>query len=69
MRVVVALAVLHVSVSLRIVGDLVDEFGRFRAWGGLLNAVALALFVANMAGSLAVDAMLARSGELARTSP
>jgi len=43
--------VLHASVILRVVGDLVDILGRWRVWGGLLNAVALAIFVANMVGS------------------
>jgi hypothetical protein len=40
-------AVLHASVALRIAGDLVESLARLRAWGGLLNAIALLLFVAN----------------------
>jgi hypothetical protein len=44
--------VLHVSLVLRIVGDLVDVLGRWRVWGGLLNAVALILFLANIVASI-----------------
>ena len=39
--------VLHVSLVLRVVGDLVDVLGRWRVYGGLLNAVALLVFVVN----------------------
>jgi hypothetical protein len=39
--------VLHVSLVLRILGDLIDSLGRWRVWGGLLNAVALLLFMFN----------------------
>jgi hypothetical protein len=46
--------VLHASLVLRIVGDLSDDLARWRAWGGLLNAVALALFVLNVGRSVAV---------------
>jgi hypothetical protein len=46
--------VLHVSLLVRIVGDLSDELARWRVWGGLLNAVALLLFVINVARSIAV---------------
>ncbi|MGE5245711.1 MAG: hypothetical protein ACM3SQ_15925 [Betaproteobacteria bacterium] len=57
--------VLHVSLLLRIVGDLVDVLGRWRAWGGLFNAIALLLFVANTARSIlkarAMHAPLPRS--------
>jgi hypothetical protein len=45
------LAVLHASVALRLAGDLAEPLARCRAWGGLLNAAALAIFVANVAGS------------------
>ena len=38
-------ALLQASVALRIAGDLVEALGRYRAWGGLLNAIALLLFV------------------------
>lgn len=41
------LGVLQVSVLLRIVGDLVDDLGRWRVWGGLLNAAAVLLFLFN----------------------
>ena len=43
---------LHASLILRIVGDLVDALGRWRAWGGLLSAVALGLFVLNVGRSV-----------------
>lgn len=43
----VHVAVLHVSLVLRVVGDLADVLGRWRLYGGLLNAVALLLFVFN----------------------
>jgi hypothetical protein len=50
------LALLHVSLLLRVMGDLVPELTPLRAWGALLNAVAILLFVANTARS----ALLAR---------
>jgi hypothetical protein len=50
------LALLHVSLLLRVMGDLVQELTPLRAWGALLNAVAILLFVANTARS----ALLAR---------
>jgi hypothetical protein len=43
---------LHASVLLRVVGDLVEVLGRWRVWGGLLNAVALSLFLLNTARSI-----------------
>jgi hypothetical protein len=43
----VHVAVLHVSLVIRVIGDLVDELGRWRVWGGLLNAVAILIFLAN----------------------
>lgn len=46
------LAVLHVSVLVRVTGDLVDGLGRWRYWGGMLNAVALLVFVLNIGRSL-----------------
>jgi hypothetical protein len=48
----VHLAILHGSVAVRLAGDLVDELGRWRAWGGLLNALALLAFVANSGSSI-----------------
>jgi hypothetical protein len=45
-------AVLHASVLVRVAGDLVGGLVSWRAWGGLLNAVALALFVVNVGRSL-----------------
>jgi hypothetical protein len=47
-------AVLHASLILRIVGDLSDDLARWRVWGGLLNAVTLAIFVLNVGRSIAV---------------
>ena len=55
-------AVLHGSLVLRIAGDLVDSLGRWRAWGGLFNAVALVLFLVNTVWSIA-------SGPLAAGAP
>ncbi len=45
--------VLHVSLILRVAGDLVDSLGRWRVWGGLLNVVALLLFVFSTGRSIA----------------
>ncbi len=47
-------AVLHISLLLRIAGDLVDTLGRWRVWGGLLNAAALLLFAVTTFWSAAV---------------
>lgn len=38
-------AVLQGSVAVRLIGDFVETLGRWRAWGGLLNALALLLFM------------------------
>jgi hypothetical protein len=46
--------VLHISLILRVVGDLVDSLGRWRVWGGLLNAAALLLFMFNTGRSMAL---------------
>lgn len=46
------LGLLHASLALRILGDLVDTLGRWRGWGGLLNAFVLVLFVANTVWSI-----------------
>jgi hypothetical protein len=51
-RFYIHVGVLHVSLVLRIVGDLVDVLGRWRVWGGLLNAVTLLLFIANTVSSI-----------------
>jgi hypothetical protein len=50
-------AILHGSVALRIAGDVVDDLARYRAWGGLLNAIALLAFIANSASSIAYSDM------------
>lgn len=47
------LVLLHASVAIRLSGDLVEECGRWRAWGGLLNAFALLVFLLNTLGSVA----------------
>jgi hypothetical protein len=54
------MVILHVSVAMRLAGDLIEELGRFRAWGGLWNAVAIALFAATTAGSLLTVSGLSR---------
>lgn len=46
------LALLHVSVAVRLAADLVEPIARYRAWGGLFNALALALFIGDTVGSL-----------------
>lgn len=53
-------SVLHLSVFVRVTGDLVDSLGRWRVWGGMLNAAALALFVANVALSIMAAARAAK---------
>ena len=45
-------ALLHASVVVRLAGDLVEELGRLRAWGGALNAAAIALFIVNSISAL-----------------
>lgn len=44
--------VLHVSMAVRMVGDLVDILGRLRTWSGLLTALALLLFGASVSSSI-----------------
>jgi hypothetical protein len=46
------LVVLHASVAMRIVGDLIEELGRLRAWGAMGNALAIGLFLATTVRSL-----------------
>ena len=46
--------VLHLSLTVRVVGDLVEELGRWRSWGGLLTALALLLFMLNTGRSMVV---------------
>jgi hypothetical protein len=45
-------ALLHVSLAVRIAGDLTGSYALF-SWGGLLNVLAILVFVANTAGSIA----------------
>lgn len=54
-------AVLHASVLVRVIGDLVENLGRWRYWGGMLNAVALLIFVLNIARSLLTSPATASS--------
>jgi hypothetical protein len=53
--------VLHLSLIVRLVGDLVDVLGRWRGWGGLLNAVALLLFMVNTGRSMVLGGMRGES--------
>jgi hypothetical protein len=53
--------VLQASVALRLAGDLVDAVAVYRRWGGLLNAVALLLFVANTAMTAGIGAASRRA--------
>lgn len=57
------LGVLHASVVLRIVGDLVDSLGRWRAWGGLFSAAALLLFLVNTGRSIAMGRFSASAAQ------
>lgn len=49
----VHLAMLHASIALRLAGDAAEVLGRYRAWGGLLNAIALLVFIVNSMWSIA----------------
>jgi hypothetical protein len=53
--------VLHASLIVRLAGDLNDELGRWRSWGGLLNAVALVLFMFNTGRSMALGGIRGES--------
>jgi hypothetical protein len=57
-------AVLHASLVLRMFGDLNDGLGRLRSWGGLLNPVAVGIFVINVGRSIR---LARRSNQTART--
>lgn len=46
------LLLLHASLVVRLIGDFSEELGRWRAWGGAMNAATLALFVLNTVWSL-----------------
>ena len=46
------LILLHASVALRLIGDLVEDLGRWRGWGGLVNMCALLLFLLNTIASV-----------------
>jgi hypothetical protein len=52
---------LHVSLIVRVTGDLVEELGRWRSWGGLLNAAALLLFMFNTGRSMAMGGLRGES--------
>jgi hypothetical protein len=45
------LVLLQCSLAVRVIGDLVEDLGRYRAWGGVLNAAAMLLFVLCAASS------------------
>jgi hypothetical protein len=45
------LALLHGSVVLRVVGDLFDEMARLRAWGGAFTAIAILVFIGDVAAA------------------
>jgi hypothetical protein len=60
-RFYVHLILLHASVALRLTGDLVQDLGRWRAWGGLLNMGALLLFLLNTISSV-VDSRTTSKG-------
>ena len=53
--------VLHLSLIVRVAGDLDDELGRWRGWGGLFNALALLLFMINTGRSMALGGMRGES--------
>ena len=55
-RFFVHVGVLHVSLAFRVIGDLFEVLGRWRVWGGMLNALAMLLFVI-----LTVQAVIAGS--------
>ena len=55
--------VLHVSLILRVAGDLVESLGRWRAWGGVLNAAALLLFMFNTGCSMALRGSRGNHGD------
>ena len=48
------LALLHISVALRLLGDVLAVIS-LRQWGGLLNTLAILLFLANMVRSIMVQ--------------
>jgi hypothetical protein len=48
-------ALLHASLALRLIGDLVEDLARWRVWGGLLNAASLLLFVLNTVSSIGLS--------------
>jgi len=58
----VHVAALHLSLILRVTGDLIDVLGRWRVWGGLLNALALLLFLFNTVRSIVTSASFVRGG-------
>lgn len=60
-------AVLHLSLMFRVVGDLVDVLGRWRVWGGLLNAAAVLLFLISTVSSINFAAMRTSHPRTSRT--
>lgn len=55
------LVLLHLSVSVRLVGDFVDVLGQWRSWGGMLNAMAILAFAVNTARAVATGALATSS--------
>jgi hypothetical protein len=51
-------------VIVRVVGDLVDVLGRWRGWGGLLNAGALLLFMSTRAVRWSREECVANPSEM-----
>jgi hypothetical protein len=52
---------LHLSVIVRVLGDLVEVLGRWRGWGGMLNAAAILVFAVNTARVVAAGALATSS--------
>lgn len=55
---------LHLSLIVRVVGDLNEDLGRWRAWGGVLNAVALGFFVLNVGRSIVLGSRTATDASM-----
>jgi hypothetical protein len=49
----VPFAVLHLSVAMRVIGDLFEDIARLRAYGALGNAIAVLLFMGTIIASIA----------------
>lgn len=58
---------LHASLVLRLTGDLFEDYGRLRPWGGMLNAMAVLLFLANTVSSIVPSVLSRRRRSMYRT--